>query len=99
MDLPCSADPEHREPAGRELDVAYVDLQLMSCEGLRLFDDLLARLDDGHPADDQRAGAVGVQPERCGAGVAVYDDDVVVGNAERIGCDLGERGLVALAVR
>ena len=64
-----------------------------------LVDDLVGRPHDRLAADRQRARAVGVLAEGAGRGVAVHDLDLIRRDPEPVGDDLGEAGLVALAVR
>jgi hypothetical protein len=73
-------------------------LQQVGRDLLALVDDLVAGLGEGRAADRQRARAVGAHAEGDLAGVAVHDLDVLEGHAEGLGDELGEGGLVALAV-
>ncbi len=87
------------ELAGLPFEVVLVGLEQVRRElaGLRLD---LARRDRGGRAGD-RGAARGVRAEAVGRGVrvAVLDLDVRDREAELLGDDLGERGLVALALR
>src|ERR1700680_3333285 len=65
---------------------------------LGLLDHLLARSVDRNSTDWQAAAAVSPVAERSVGGVAMTDLDVRVREAERIGRNLRERGVVALAV-
>jgi len=82
-----------------EDDVLLGRLENVSGELGGLVDDLLAGLVHGHAAHRQRAAAVGAVAEgRSLSRVSVPHLDHVVGDAERVGDDLGKRGVVALAV-
>jgi len=88
------------ELAAFEHDVLFGRLEGMGGDLLGLVDDLLRGHLDRHPADGQRARPVGPVAEGGAlAGVAVLDLDLVVGDAQGVGHDLAERGLVPLAVR
>src|SRR5439155_24785228 len=52
----------------------------------------------GGAGDGEAAAAAGAEARRGGRGVAVADDDLVEVHAELFSDDLGERGLVSLAV-
>ena len=66
---------------------------------LGLLDHLVARRDQGHPADRQGPGPVGVHALGRDLGVAVQHPDVLERHAELVGDDLAPRRLVPLAVR
>ena len=67
---------------------------------LRLVAHLVGRPGDRLAADGQRARAVGVQAERARCAVSPWMTSTLSGvDAEPVGDDLGEAGLVALAVR
>ena len=71
----------------------------MGRELLRLVDDFETRLADGHPAHSNTPAAVRAVAHRGSfRGVAVTQLDRLVRDTERVGGDLGERGVVALSV-
>ena len=80
------------------LEVVLGHLELVGGQHPGLLPHPLGRLLDGHAPDRQAAAAVGVQPPGRHRGVAVQHLDVVGGDAEGVGHDLGEGGVVALAV-
>ncbi|MEA3192053.1 MAG: aerobic carbon-monoxide dehydrogenase large subunit, partial [Betaproteobacteria bacterium] len=87
-----------RELAVLELDVALARLEHVAGDLLALGDDLVDGLVDRRHADGARARAVGAHAELHLVGIAVHDGDGLDRHAEPVGDELGEGGLVALAV-
>src|ERR1019366_3211120 len=95
--------PLLRRASNRELAVAQLDvlrrrLQLMSDDRLRLLGDLGGAAGERLAADRQRARPVRVPALRASARVAVHDFDDGRIDAEPVGDDLSESGLVPLTV-
>src|SRR5262249_9076732 len=93
-----------RYPPHLELTVGVVDvlgrrLEQVGGDPLALFFDLVEVHLDGGATDGRRAAPVRPHAEGNRVGVAVDDLDLLHGNAEVVGDQLGERGLVTLAVR
>ena len=90
----------HVEGAGVEVEhhVLGVGLQRVGGELLGAVDEDLRGLAGGGAADLGRLGAVGAGAARHPVGVAGQHLDLVQVDAGALGHDLGERGLVALAV-
>ena len=97
--MPVPGRAAHREAAGREVEVVLAGLQQVRRDLAGLGDHLVRGLHHRGAADDQRPGAVGVQPAGGDRGVAVQHLDVLERHAERVGDELAPRRLVALAVR
>ena len=86
------------ELAVLEFDVALGRLQHEGRDFLGLGLDLVERLDDRRHADRAGARAVGAHAELHLVGVAMHDRDILDRNAEPLGHELREGGLVALPV-
>ena len=71
----------------------------MGGEFLCLGDDFVDAHDNGRAADRRRAAAVGIAAVMSNGCVPAHDDDVLDGRAEFVRGDLGEAGLLSLAVR
>ena len=88
----------HLEDAVLEHHVGVGRLHQVGGDLLALGDDLVQRLDDRGAAHGEAATAVGAHAEQHLAGVAMLDRDVLERDAQLVGHDLRERGLVALAM-
>ena len=92
--------PGHVHAALTDLDVFARGLQQLGPDVADAIAQLAAADRDRAPGHRRRAAAAGAhQPERGERGVAEADPDLLDGNAHLVGRDLGERGLVPLAVR
>src|SRR5690242_8533989 len=80
------------------LDVVLAGLQEVRGELLRLVADLAGGDSGGGAGGGRAAAGVGAEAVGGGVGVAVLDGDVLDGQAQLFGDDLGEGGLVALAL-
>ena len=87
-----------RELAVLEYDVALRRLEHMRGDFLGLRLDLVECLDDRRHADRARARAVGAHAELHLVGVAMHHADILDRDAQPLGNDLREGGLVALPV-
>ena len=88
-----------REPPGDHSRSSADASSIAGRDHLGLLDHLVAGRDQGHAADRQRPGAVGVHALGRDLGVAVQHPDVLERHAELVGDDLAPRRLVSLAVR
>ena len=88
----------HREAALRVLDVLFRRLQQVGGEALALRDDAPARFGHRHPRGGRGAHAPGADVAGVAVGVALAELDVGDVHPERVGRDLAEGDLVALAV-
>src|SRR6516164_7377447 len=70
----------------------------MGCDLAAFGDDLVHRLDDGRAADGEGTRAIGAHAEGDLVGVAMDDLDALDRNAQPVCDELGEGGLVALAM-
>src|SRR5204863_8431237 len=89
----------HEPAALLPLEIVGRGLEHRGGDVLRLLLHLAGRDRGGRARYRRRAAAVGAEAERGAVGVAVHDLDVLGRDAELLGHDLRERGLVALALR
>ena len=94
-----SGVPAHGELAVLELDVGVGRFEQVRGDLLRLVGELARHHRGGRAADRRRARRVGAEAVRRVVGVALHHLDVGDRDAELVGDDLGERRLVALALR
>eukprot|EP00043_Microstomoeca_roanoka_P002426 m.38320 g.38320 ORF g.38320 m.38320 type:complete len:1021 (-) comp11478_c0_seq1:708-3770(-) len=100
------ARPVHRlvgardgELAVGQLDIRFRGFKQVSRDLLGLVDHLVGGLDQSRAAHGQRARPIGAHAHRRVGGVAVVDLDLARIDADHLGHDLGEGGLVPLTVR
>ena len=85
--------------AALEHHIGFFGSEQVGGEFLCLADDFVDAHDYGRAADHRRPAAVGIATVMGDGCVSTHDDDVVDGHAEFVRGDLGEAGLLALAVR
>src|SRR5207244_9535458 len=89
----------HEEFSSRELHFLFLCSEEMRCEDLRLRDDLVDAHDNGCTANYGRTAAIGVASVMSDCRVSASDHHVFDGHSKFLGGNLGEAGLLALAVR
>ena len=88
----------HEKMPSLKSTVSGGNLQHEARDLLGLGDHLVGGVEDRRHADRARARAVGAHAELHLVGIAVHDGDLLDGDAELLRHELGEGGLVALAV-
>ena len=87
----CRFPSAHPELSAVELDVARIGLEEVSGDGARLSTTRCAARETATPPTGSDRDPIRVEPQWRERGVAVDDVDVVEGDAQRVGRDLGER--------